>query len=66
MNSMDRLFFEGIQAIKRKNHSEAEGKLKKVIHSKRDNWKKAEIILACLLLRKECQRLIEKIEKSGG
>jgi hypothetical protein len=66
LNSTDRLFFESIQAIKNENYSEAEGKLKKVIHSKKENWKKGEIILAFLLLRKECERLIGKLDRSGG
>ena len=66
MNSTDRLFFESIQAIKNKTYKEAEGKLKRVIHSKKENWKKGEIILAFLLLRKECERLMEKLERSGG
>lgn len=66
MNTTDKLFFESIQAIKNKNYSEAEGKLKRVIHLKKENWKKGEIILAFLLLRKECERLIGKLERSGG
>jgi len=64
--STEKLFFEGIRALEAEDYSEAERKLKKVAKSKTDESKKAQIILAALSLKEECENLLKKLEKSGG
>lgn len=64
MESKKQLFAEGIQALKEKNYSEAESKLKTLIDGSEDTKerRRAEIIYSSLLIRKECERLLDKVE----
>ncbi len=66
MVSTEKLFIEGIKALEAENYSEAEEKLKKVAKTKTDRSKKAQIILAALSLKEECETLLKKLKSSGG
>jgi hypothetical protein len=59
----DELYLESIVAIREKNYQEAEDKLKSLLGGDGNN-KKAEIILSCLLIRRECQKLLAVFEES--
>ena len=58
----DELYLEGILAIREKNYQEAEDKLRTLLDGNGKN-RKAEIILGCLLIRRECQKLLLVFEK---
>jgi len=64
--STEKLFIEGIKALEDENYSEAEEKLKKVAKTKTDKSKKAQVILAALSLKEECENLLKKLKSSGG
>jgi hypothetical protein len=63
----EELYLESIIAIRERNFQEAEEKLKALLTENGKN-KKANIILGCLLIRRECQRLIgaSKTEMKGA
>jgi outer membrane protein assembly factor BamD (BamD/ComL family) len=59
----DELYLESIVAIREKNYQEAEDKLKILLERYgADKNRKAEVILGCLLIRRECQRLESSFE----
>ncbi|KPL03783.1 MAG: hypothetical protein AMJ90_03210 [candidate division Zixibacteria bacterium SM23_73_2] len=66
MISTEKLFIQGIEALEAENYAEAEKKLKKVARSKADQSKKAQIILAALSLKEECENLLRKLDNAGG
>ncbi|MCJ7508107.1 MAG: hypothetical protein MUO85_05170 [candidate division Zixibacteria bacterium] len=63
MQQGDELYLESIVAIREKNYQEAEDKLRGLLGGNGKN-KKAEIILSCLLIRRECQKLLTVFEES--
>ena len=68
MEEIRRLFVQGIQALKEKNYTEAENKLKELIDQKRSSKEKtkAEIIYHSLLMRRECEKLLAEVESEEG
>ena len=64
MDREKQLFAQGLKALKDKNYKEAEKKLKEFIEKGKEakEKKKAEIIYNSLLIRKECDRLLSKVE----
>lgn len=64
MQQEDGIYLESIVAIREKNYQEAEDKLKSLLSGDGNN-KKAEIILNCLLIRRECQRLLAAFEEQN-
>ena len=68
MEETKQLFVQGIQALKERNYTEAENKLKELINQKRSSKEKtkAEIIYNSLLMRRECERLLAEVESEEG
>lgn len=62
MQQENELYLESIVAIGEKNYQEAEDKLKSLPGGDGNN-KNVEIILSCLLIRRECQRLLAAFEE---
>jgi len=55
------IYLESIIALREKNYQEAEDKLNELLKKEVKN-RKAEIILGCLQIRRECQKLITAME----
>lgn len=62
MRTKESLFIESIKKIKAGKLPEAEKALKKVVKKKLPKSEISEILLAALRIRKECGRLLKKIE----
>jgi len=58
---IDRLFLEGIKSLKSGDLKGAEKKFKETVIKKRYKYQKAELIYKALLIRKECERLIQEL-----
>jgi hypothetical protein len=58
----DKLFFEGIRSLKSGNFKLAEKKFKETVIKKIAKYEKAKLIYQALLIRKECERLIQELK----
>jgi len=58
----DRLFLEGIRSLKLGKFKVAEKKFKEALIKKVPQSEKAELIYQALLIRKECERLIQELK----
>jgi hypothetical protein len=58
----DKLFLEGIRSLKSKDFKVAEQKFKDTLIKKGSKSKKAELIYQALLIRKECDKLIQDLK----
>jgi outer membrane protein assembly factor BamD (BamD/ComL family) len=61
VNPKESLFIQGLKKIKADKLKEAEKNLKKVVKKGLPQSEKAEILLAAIQIRKECERLLKEI-----
>ncbi len=54
----DELYWGSITAIRNRDYQEAQAKLESLLKRKSAN-RRAQIILGCLLIREECEKLIQ-------
>ncbi len=61
MRKSDKLFTEGISSLKAGNYILAERKFRETLLKKTPKYEKAELLHKALLIRKECERLIQEL-----
>jgi hypothetical protein len=62
MEKDDKLFLDGIRSLKSKDSKVAEQKFRDALIKKGSKSKKAELIYQALLIRKECEKLIQDLK----
>jgi len=62
MEKDDKLFLDGIRSLKSKDFKVAEQKFRDALIKKGSKSKKAELIYQALLIRKECEKLIQDLK----
>jgi len=62
MEKDDKLFLDGIRSLKSKEFKVAEQKFRDALIKKGSKSKKAELIYQALLIRKECEKLIQDLK----
>ncbi len=62
MEKDDKLFLDGIKSLKSKEFKVAEQKFRDALIKKSSKYKKAELIYQALLIRKECEKLIQDLK----
>ncbi len=62
MEKDDKLFLDGIRSLKSKDFKVAEQKFRDALAKKGYKSKKAELIYQALLIRKECEKLIQDLK----
>ncbi|MFH0930345.1 MAG: hypothetical protein V1890_00195 [Candidatus Zixiibacteriota bacterium] len=62
MEKDNKLFLDGIRSLKSKDFKLAEQKFRDTLTKKGSKSKKAELIYQALLIRKECEKLIQDLK----
>jgi len=62
MEKDDKLFLDGIRSLKSKDFKVAEQKFRDALIKKGSKSKKADLIYQALLIRKECEKLIQDLK----
>jgi hypothetical protein len=62
MEKANKLFWDGIRSLKSKDYKAAEQKFREALIKKGTRSKKADLIYQALLIRKECEKLIQDLK----
>jgi hypothetical protein len=62
MEKDNKVFLDGIRSLKSKDYKAAEQKFREALIKKGSKSKKAELIYQALLIRKECEKLIQDLK----
>jgi hypothetical protein len=62
MPRSDKLFLDGISSLKAQNYLLAERKFRETMLKRAPKYEKAELLYQALLIRKECERLIQELK----